>query len=85
MNQIDVVRAWKDEAYRNELPEAARAALPANPAGVVDLADVQAENVNGGATSLIVTILFGCLSGKVSCNKAYCGYLNSLKTKSSTC
>ncbi|HVJ82922.1 MAG TPA: mersacidin/lichenicidin family type 2 lantibiotic, partial [Planctomycetia bacterium] len=75
----------KDEAYRNELPEAARAALPANPAGVVDLADLQAENINGGVTTVFVSIAFGCASGKVTCNKAYCGYLDSLKTKSSTC
>ena len=37
MNRIDIVRAWKDEAYRLSLSEAERAALPENPAGVTEL------------------------------------------------
>lgn len=39
MSAFDVVRAWKDEEYRLALSEAQRAELPANPAGIVELAD----------------------------------------------
>ena len=39
MNRLDIVRAWKDEEYRMSLTEAERAALPPNPAGVVELND----------------------------------------------
>ncbi|HZO72766.1 MAG TPA: mersacidin/lichenicidin family type 2 lantibiotic [Ktedonobacteraceae bacterium] len=35
--QIDIVRAWKDEAYFRELSAEEQASVPANPAGVLDL------------------------------------------------
>jgi mersacidin/lichenicidin family type 2 lantibiotic len=37
MNRLDIVRAWKDEEYRRSLTEAQRAALPQNPAGLIEL------------------------------------------------
>jgi len=33
MRDIDIIRAWKDEAYRDGLSEEERKLLPANPAG----------------------------------------------------
>jgi mersacidin/lichenicidin family type 2 lantibiotic len=51
MSRIDVIRAWKDEAYRQSLSEAQRASLPANPAGVVELSDAEACAVEGKAGS----------------------------------
>jgi mersacidin/lichenicidin family type 2 lantibiotic len=33
MRDIDIIRAWKDEAYRNRLSEEEQKLLPANPAG----------------------------------------------------
>jgi mersacidin/lichenicidin family type 2 lantibiotic len=36
---MDIIRAWKDAEYRNSLSEAERAALPPNPAGIVELSD----------------------------------------------
>lgn len=47
MSRIDVIRAWKDEAYRQSLSEAERAALPANPAGAVELTEAEAAAVEG--------------------------------------
>ena len=85
MSHVNVARAWKDESYRAGLSDAERAALPVNPAGVVDLSDVQQESVNGGVITVYVTLIFGCISTQHTCNKAYCGYIDSLKTKSSTC
>ena len=41
MNKNDVIRAWKDPAYRASLSEEEQAALPLNPAGIADLSDDQ--------------------------------------------
>lgn len=36
--KVDITRAWRDELYYEGLTEEERAALPANPAGELDLA-----------------------------------------------
>jgi len=48
MKKVDVIRAWKDEAYRASLTEEERAQLPANPAGVVEINDDYLRGVSGG-------------------------------------
>jgi mersacidin/lichenicidin family type 2 lantibiotic len=45
-----IIRAWKDPAYRNSLSEAERAALPANPAGSIELSDADLGNIAGGGS-----------------------------------
>jgi mersacidin/lichenicidin family type 2 lantibiotic len=42
----DIVRAWKDETYRQSLSDEQFNALPANPAG--DLSEVEMAAVSGG-------------------------------------
>jgi mersacidin/lichenicidin family type 2 lantibiotic len=49
MSKANIIRAWKDEAYRLSLSAAERAALPANPAGAIELDDVQLDGVAGGS------------------------------------
>jgi mersacidin/lichenicidin family type 2 lantibiotic len=49
MSNKDIVRAWKDEAYRNSLSPAERAMLPESPAGSVELTDAELELTAGGA------------------------------------
>ncbi len=44
--KFDIERTWKDETYRQSLGEEQRAALPANPAG--ELSEAELEAVNGG-------------------------------------
>ena len=44
----NVIRAWKDEAYRQSLSEAERAQLPANPAGLIELSELELGSVAGG-------------------------------------
>ena len=39
MSKIDIIRAWKDEEYRNTLSPEELALLPTNPAGIVELTD----------------------------------------------
>ncbi len=46
--EIDVIRAWKDEEYRNSLSEEQRSQLPENPAGVIELTVLEMEAVAGG-------------------------------------
>jgi len=43
-----IVRAWKDEAYRQSLSTEELAMLPANPAGEIELTDTELEAVSGG-------------------------------------
>ncbi len=58
MSNIDVIRAWKDEAYRNSLTPDQLAALPENPAGFVELNDQALEASVGGETERLWTL--GC-------------------------
>ena len=48
MSNNSIVRAWKDPVYRNNLTEAERSALPANPAGSIEISDEDLGNVSGG-------------------------------------
>jgi mersacidin/lichenicidin family type 2 lantibiotic len=45
---IDIIRAWKDEDYRNSLSEEQRSQLPENPAGMIELSDEDMRSVVGG-------------------------------------
>ena len=49
MSTTNIIRAWKDPEYRESLSEAELAALPQNPAGLIDLTDTELEGVAGGA------------------------------------
>ncbi len=73
MSQQDIIKAWKDEDYRSGLSEEARAALPANPAGLLELTDEALDDLmaSGGATGTILKTLItvsinSCLF--LSCN-----------------
>ncbi len=48
MTKLEIIRAWKDEDYRNSLSEADRALLPQDPAGVVELSDQDLGFAEGG-------------------------------------
>jgi len=47
----DVIRAWKDAGYRQNLSAAERANLPAHPAGMIELTDANLGVVSGGGIS----------------------------------
>jgi mersacidin/lichenicidin family type 2 lantibiotic len=72
MSHQDIIRAWKDEEYRNSLSESERAQLPENPAGLIELADSQLEAVAGGnqgrAQTITHTIDVCCSTGGLPCN-----------------
>ena len=50
MSKLHIIRAWKDETYRNSLSAEQRAALPANPAGAIELTEAELDVVAGGGT-----------------------------------
>lgn len=49
MKTSDIIRAWKDEEFRNSLSEAERQSLPSNPAGLLELTDEALDSVGGGS------------------------------------
>lgn len=48
LSSVDIVRAWKDAAYRNSLSAEQRAMVPANPAGMVEVDDAELAMIDGG-------------------------------------
>ncbi|HKS28841.1 MAG TPA: mersacidin/lichenicidin family type 2 lantibiotic [Pyrinomonadaceae bacterium] len=62
MKKSDIIRAWKDEDYRNNLSEAEKALMPPHPAGLIELNDIELSGAMGAeeeASSLRVSTL-GC-------------------------
>src|SRR5262249_32970528 len=47
MSKPQIIRAWKDQAYRRNLSKAERAALPEHPAGRLDLDALTAAELAG--------------------------------------
>jgi mersacidin/lichenicidin family type 2 lantibiotic len=72
MSKNNIIRAWKDPAYRNSLSAAERAALPANPAGAIEISDADLGKVSGGRINL--SALGICRSGNCSivCTQNQC-------------
>ncbi len=48
---VDIIRAWKDEEYRQSLSTEQLQQLPANPAGLIELSDEDMSSVSGGCTT----------------------------------
>lgn len=67
ISDIDVVRAWKNEEYRNSLSEAQRAQLPENPAGMTEITDEEINAVLGGGCGWICTVTDDCPNSKFVC------------------
>jgi mersacidin/lichenicidin family type 2 lantibiotic len=59
MSNRNVIRAWKDPVYRNSLSQAERSAMPANPAGAIEISDGDLSKVAGGYV-LTVNCTFFC-------------------------
>ena len=53
----DLIRAWKDEMYRDGLTADQLAAMPANPAGVLELSEDELAGVDGALTPLITVLV----------------------------
>ena len=55
MNKTDIIRAWKDPAYRAALSPAELAHLPAHPAGLIELSNEQLRGVSAAALTTAMT------------------------------
>lgn len=77
MVPLDIVRAWKDEEYRLGLTATEMEAMPANPAGLTEIADSDLFLIAGGkdaatdATARILTM--GCCAGFTT-DPSACGF-----------
>lgn len=60
MSRLDIIRAWKDKAYRNGLSAEQKAMLPENPAGAVELSDAEAATIEGKLAYAICSSCHGC-------------------------
>lgn len=64
MTKFDIIRAWKDESFKNHLSQSELASLPESPVGSIDLSDSDLEGVVGAASEHILTL--GCCPGLTS-------------------
>ena len=46
MPTLEIIKAWKDEEYRDTLTADQRALMPKHPAGDIELGDAEAEREN---------------------------------------
>jgi len=56
---VDLIRAWKDETYRNSLTAEQRALLPQHPAGAIELTEGELAAVDGAITPVIIGLTIG--------------------------
>ena len=76
MKNVDVIRAWKDQSYRDSLTSEERASLPDSPAGEYVLDTEVMKNVVGGwcflsliaSEGAVCTVSGECNGGAGSCN-----------------
>ena len=62
MSKSDVIRAWKDEDYRSTLGGSDSGDLLANPAGMIDLSEVELSAVAGGTEGVAEGVVYtGCV------------------------
>jgi mersacidin/lichenicidin family type 2 lantibiotic len=71
MSDIDIIRAWKDEEYRKSLTDEQRASIPPNPAGKMELTDMDMSAIAGGTEALPVArtgsgLTMGCCSSVIN-------------------
>ena len=48
LSKQEIIRAWKDANFRNQLSAEQRAALPDHPAGMTELSSAELQEVAGG-------------------------------------
>jgi mersacidin/lichenicidin family type 2 lantibiotic len=54
MSTLNIIRAWKDEEYRNSLSAAERSQIPPSPAGLSELDGAAMASVNGGGRAALM-------------------------------
>jgi mersacidin/lichenicidin family type 2 lantibiotic len=68
MSNLDIIRAWKDRAYRQSLSSEQQALLPEHPAGEIELSEGDLDQVQGANTlPEPPTLVFICHSVTTVC------------------
>lgn len=67
MNKSDLIRAWKDPVYRSTLRAEELGALPAHPAGVIDVQDDDLRGVGGALLTTAIACTAHTFGGWRSC------------------
>lgn len=71
MSDADIIRAWKDPAFRATLDAEQRSSMPPHPAGIIELSEAQLDEVAGGALPQTLATRcsegWRCVSGSWSC------------------
>jgi mersacidin/lichenicidin family type 2 lantibiotic len=52
MSHINILRAWKDDAYRLSLTEAERTQVPQRPEGLTELTEGEMSRLGGGCCEM---------------------------------
>ncbi len=76
MPTMEIVRAWKDEEYRDTLTIEQRAQLPAHPSGVIEFGEPQLEDESlfGPEAGSRCKYLSNIFSGKGNCSTSDPGH-----------
>ena len=53
MKKNEIIQAWRNEEYFASLSEEERAALPAHPAGMIDMDDDILGSISGGCCTTV--------------------------------
>ena len=56
MSNLDIIRAWKDSAYRQSLSQEQQTALPEHPAGEIELSEEELQGVEGADLQPTTTV-----------------------------
>ncbi len=62
MTHEQIIRAWKDEDYRQSMSGEELSALPAHPAGLVELSDESLGNIAGQEEEVTPTVIIVTLA-----------------------
>jgi mersacidin/lichenicidin family type 2 lantibiotic len=67
MQDIDVIRAWKDPVYRARLSREEIAGLPDHPSGLVELSEEQLRSASGAVITTFRTCTMQSFNSFRSC------------------
>jgi mersacidin/lichenicidin family type 2 lantibiotic len=65
MTHEQIVRAWKDEDYRHSMSGEELSALPENPAGLLELSDLELGHIAGQTITVCITIVTPLLTPSI--------------------
>jgi mersacidin/lichenicidin family type 2 lantibiotic len=79
--KLDVVRAWKDDAYRQGLSHEQLSQLPENPAGEFELAEDDLQYIYGGGKGVVrgVGVMAGAPVSPAAAASAFFNNFNRLE------